>query len=297
MLFINWNINPEIFRIGGFALRYYSLGFLLAFFFSYRIMKSFFVREGVPLILLEKLTVSIFLATLIGARLGHCLFYDWAYFKHHLLEIISPVSLQNGHLEFTGFQGLASHGGAVGILLAALWWCRKYAKPPFWLLDRLSLVIPIAAFFIRIGNLFNSEIIGKPSDLPFAFIFERVDFIPRHPAQLYEALSYLLLAGMLYRLYSGSIRPGNSPALENITIRESGNPRRADGFLFGLLLAGLFTIRFFIEFAKEDQEAFESHWLLNMGQILSIPFIGAGILLAIAKSKKKETPGLPLQPE
>ncbi len=116
MLYINWNINPEIFHIGGFALRYYSLGFLLAFGFSYRIMKSFFIKEAVPVILLEKLTIYVFLATLIGARLGHCFFYDWAYFKYHPLEIISPVSFNDGHLEFTGFQGLASHGAALGIL-------------------------------------------------------------------------------------------------------------------------------------------------------------------------------------
>ncbi len=266
MLFVNWNIDPEIYRIGGFALRYYSLGFLFAFVFSYRIMKSVFEKEKIPLVLLDKLTIAIFLGTLIGARLGHCFFYDWAYYKDHLLEIISPVAIKDGHFEVTGFQGLASHGGAVGILTAAILWCRKNSKPLLWLLDRLSLVIPIAAFFVRLGNLFNSEIIGKPTSLPFAFIFKRVDEIPRHPAQLYEGLCYLLLAGGLHFIYRKQAK-------------------KQDGFLFGLFLSGLFGIRFIVEFVKENQEAFESHWLLNMGQLLSIPFIIAGIALAASKRK------------
>lgn len=203
LLYINWNINPEIFRIGGFGLRYYSIMFALAFYFSYLILSKIYTKENVSIQLLNKLTIYVFLGTLIGARLGQVLFYESGYFKNHLLEIFLPFTIHpNGNFEWTGYQGLASHGGALGILIALAFYCKKYKQSFLWVIDRLVIVVPLAGFFIRIGNLFNSEIIGKPTNVSWAFVFEKVDFIPRHPAQLYEAIAYLII----FLFYGNCIR-------------------------------------------------------------------------------------------
>ena len=271
-LFVNWNVNPKIFRVGGFALRYYSLMFLAAFFFSYLILSKIYKRENVPIILLNKLLLYVFIGTLVGARLGHTLFYEFGYFKNHLLEIILPFRIQNGKFEFTGYRGLASHGGAIGILLAVALYCKKYKQSFLWVIDRLVIVVALSGFFIRLGNLFNSEIIGRPADLPWAFVFERVDFIPRHPAQLYEAFCYLLIFFTLWIIYN---RRGQ---------------QLKKGFLFGLFLILLFSVRFMIEFVKENQESFENRLLINMGQILSIPFILTGLYFVFKKSIVKSKP-------
>lgn len=252
--YINWNISPEIFSIGSFALRYYSIMFALAFIGSYLILSKIYVKENVSLQLLNKLAIFVFIGTLIGARFGHALFYEFSYYRHHLLEIILPFRIVNGKFELTGYQGLASHGGAVGIILAVVLYCRKYKQSFLWIMDRLGMVVALSGFFIRLGNLFNSEIIGKPSNASWAFIFERVDLVARHPAQLYEAILYLIIFTILWYIYK----------------------RRAqkfrDGFLFGCFLVMLFIARFLIEFVKENQEVFENNWAINMGQILSIPF-------------------------
>ncbi len=256
---IIWNVNPEIFRIGGFALRYYSLMFVAAFLLSYFLLDKIFKKENVPELLLKKLFIYVFLGTLIGARLGHTLFYEFGYYKNHLLEIILPFSINNGKFEFTGYQGLASHGGAIGILIAVALYCKKYYQSFLWTVDRLVIVVALSGFFIRIGNLFNSEIIGRSTNVSWAFIFERVDFVPRHPAQLYEAISYLLIFFLLWGIY-----------------KKKGEFLKS-GFLFGLFLVLLFTVRFFIEFIKENQEGFENALPINLGQILSIPFILIGL--------------------
>lgn len=268
MLYINWNVNPEIFRIGGFALRYYSLMFVFAFVASYILLSKIYIKENISPQLLTKLAVYVFIGTLIGARLGHTLFYEFGYYKNHLLEIVLPFKITNGKFELTGYQGLASHGGAIGILAAVGLYCRKYKQPFLWIMDRLGIVVALSGFFIRLGNLFNSEIIGKPSDFPWAFIFERVDPIPRHPAQLYEAILYLAIFIVLWFLYKKSNRYQN-------------------GFLFGCFLVMLFSVRFLVEFAKENQETFENALLINMGQILSIPFILIGAYLIISKSRNQ----------
>ena len=211
---------------------------------------------------------------MVGARLGHTLFYEFGYYKNHLFEIILPFRIQNGNFEFTGYQGLASHGGAIGILLAVALYCKKYKQSFLWVIDRLVIVVALSGFFIRLGNLFNSEIIGKPADLPWAFVFERVDFIPRHPAQLYEAFFYLVIFCTLWMVY---------------------NKRRQQlkkGFLFGLFLILLFSVRFMIEFLKENQESFENRLLINMGQILSLPFILTGLYFVFKKSTVKLKPDL-----
>ncbi len=178
-------------------------------------------------------------------------------------------SLQQGKFEWTGYQGLASHGGAIGILIALGWYCKKYKQPFLWVIDRLVIVVALSGFFIRIGNLFNSEIIGKQTNVFWAFIFERVDFIPRHPAQLYEAISYLIIFFVLWKIY-------NKHGLQ-----------LKQGFLFGLFLVLIFSVRFLMEFLKENQEVFENALPINMGQILSIPFILVGLYFVFRRPTSK----------
>lgn len=264
---ITWNIDPDIFHIGGFALRYYSVLFGLAFICSYYLLSKIYKKENVSLKLLNSLFIYVFVGTLAGARLGHVLFYEFDYFKKHLLEIILPFRINsNGSFEWTGYQGLASHGGAFGILIGVWLYCRKYKQSFLWTMDRLGIVVALSGFFIRTGNFFNSEIIGKPSTVPWAFVFVKVDAIPRHPAQLYEAILYLIVFIILLILYNKK------------------NHQFQNGALFGFFLVMLFSVRFIVEFFKENQETFENNLPINMGQILSIPFIVLGIYFIAKKS-------------
>lgn len=266
--FINWNVDPVIVHLGSFGLRYYSFGFLLAFFLGYLILNKMFSREKVEIKYLDSLFVWMFLAVLIGARLGHCLFYEPDYFltADHWLEIILPINLATG--QFIGYQGLASHGAAIGILIAIWFFCRKYKMNGWWLLDRLVIIVALAGMFIRLGNLFNSEIYGVETSLPWGFIFERNhETVPKHPTQLYESFSYLIIflaCIFVYRKKQGKLHNGR---------------------LFGYWLIALFGIRFLIEFVKEEQVAFEKGMMLDMGQWLSIPFILSGIVLVILSYK------------
>lgn len=266
--FINWNVDPVIVHLGSFGLRYYSFGFLLAFFLGYLILNKMFSREKVEIKYLDSLFVWMFLAVLIGARLGHCLFYEPDYFltADHWLEIILPINLATG--QFIGYQGLASHGAAIGILIAIWFFCRKYKMNGWWLLDRLVIIVALAGMFIRLGNLFNSEIYGVETSLPWGFIFERNhETVPKHPTQLYESFSYLIIflaCIFVYRRKQGKLHNGR---------------------LFGYWLIALFGIRFLIEFVKEEQVAFEKGMMLDMGQWLSIPFILSGIVLVILSYK------------
>ncbi|WP_257667765.1 prolipoprotein diacylglyceryl transferase [Parapedobacter tibetensis] len=257
---IHWNIDPEIFNIGSFGVRYYTLCFLLAFVSSYILMLRIFKRENKSQELLDQLSIYIFIGTLLGARLGHCLFYEFDYYKDHPLEMILPFTYVNGKFTLTGFHGLASHGGAIGILVGIFLFCRKTKTDFLWISDRLVIVVALAGAFVRLGNFFNSEIIGLPSDLPWAVIFARVDQIPRHPAQLYEAISYVFIFILLWNIYHR--RPTLKP-----------------GFIFGVFLITLFGARFALEFVKENQEAFEEGMKYNMGQLLSLPFVAIGIYL------------------
>lgn len=259
LLFIKWNVNPEIFRIGGFALRYYSVMFAIAFALGYLVVKSMYQKEGLRLELLNPLLIYIIVGTLIGARLGQVFFYEFEYFKQHPFEIIFPFRISNKGFEWTGYQGLASHGGAIGVLIAIALFCKKYHQHFLRLADKIVVAVALAGFFIRTGNLFNSEIIGKPTEVSWAFIFGRVDLLPRHPSQVYEAIAYLFIFFVLWTLYK---RKG-------VELKK--------GFLFGLFLAPVFTARFLIEFTKENQETFEGRLPINMGQILSIPFILIGL--------------------
>lgn len=247
-LIILWDPNPEIIRIGSFAIRWYGILFASSFLFGYLILKKFFAGEGVKEEVLDRLTIYIALGTIIGARLGHCFFYEPNYYLSNPVEIIK---IWHG--------GLASHGAAVGIPIALWLFERKEKKGYFWALDRIAVVAALAGFFIRMGNLMNSEIYGKETSLPWGFVFLRNhETVPKHPTQIYEALTYLIIFFLLYTFYR----------------KKKGNVYQ--GLLISAFLILVFAARFFIEFVKEPQVAFETTMTLNMGQLLSLPFIIAG---------------------
>jgi prolipoprotein diacylglyceryl transferase len=266
-LSITWDPSLGI-ELGFFTIRYYSLMFVLAFGLGLRLMKKIFVKDEIPLEMLDKLFVYVVLATILGARLGHVFFYDWAYFKDHLAEILLPVKFSP--FRFTGFAGLASHGAAVGIIFALYLYSKKILKKPLlFVLDRVGIIVALAGFFIRIGNLMNSEIIGKPTGSNFGIIFIKLgeDF-PRHPTQLYEAFGYLLIFIILWRMYWKT------------------DKKEQPGYLFGFFFATLWSVRFVIEFLKEAQIEDRGAWTLNTGQWLSIPLVLIGLYF-MKTSKKK----------
>ncbi len=272
--FITWDVEPEIFNIGGFSLRYYGLLFVLAFIFGYKIEEKIFRAEGLSMEWLDKLWIYVAVATVVGARLGHCLFYDWAYFSHHPLEMVLPFRFEP-EFKFTGFQGLASHGAAIGIITGLWYYSKKVSKKSiFWILDRAVIPIALAGVFIRLGNLMNSEIVGEVTTRPWGFRFVNASGLenplsPRHPAQLYEAFCYLLSFGVLMYLYWRT------------------NAKERQGFIFGMFLVLIFTARFLIEFVKENQVEFEETMTLNMGQWLSIPFVAVGCFMLWYSGKNK----------
>ena len=248
---IYWDVTPELFRIGPFAPRWYGLMFATGFLLAYRIFLGIYVREGKSDLEVYKIFIYVFIGTLVGARLGHVLFYNPEYYLSNPFEIIK---IWHG--------GLASHGGTVGVMAALYLYQRSRRKESLlWIFDRCAIVAALAAAFIRLGNLFNSEILGTPTDLPWGFVFERVDNIPRHPAQLYEALCYLAVFFVLRRIHK--LKAPDIPT----------------GRLIGIMLVGIFGSRFLIEFIKEIQEPFEASLPLDMGQLLSIPMVLAGIWL------------------
>jgi len=263
---INWNVDAVIFWItDSFPLKYYGLFFISGLILGYFIVKKIYVRENVPVENLDKILIYIIVGTVLGARLGHCLFYEPDYFFKNPVEILLPIKKIGDTYQFVGFQGLASHGGSIGVLIAVIMYCKKYKVDLLWQLDRIAIAIPVAAAFIRFGNFMNSEIYGKPTDGSWGVVFMKDDLIPRHPTQLYEAFAYLLLFAILYFLYQSKIM-------------QEGN-----GLIFGSFLVLLFMARFCIEFFKENQESFENQLPINMGQILSIPFIMAGLILIVWK--------------
>lgn len=249
---ITWDVSPELFSLGPVTVRWYGLLFAAAFVVGYRIMYWVFKREGKPIADLEQLAIYMIVGTVIGARLGHCLFYSPEYYLSNPIEIL---------MVWKG--GLASHGATVGILIALYYYSKKKKENLLWLLDRVVMVTAIGGALIRLGNLFNSEIVGKATDVSWAFIFTSYDSIPRHPTQLYESIAYILIFIFLFFLYKKRWK------LES------------HGFLFGLFLILLFTFRFFVEFLKENQSGFEEGMTLNMGQLLSIPFVIIGVVFLI----------------
>lgn len=264
---VTWDVSPAIFHLGSFSLRWYSLFFVSGLFpVGYLIMRSFLRRENVNEALMDPMLYALLIGTIVGARLGHVCFYDpHYYFVEHPEEIL---------MVWRG--GLASHGGAIGVLLAMVWLSKKYGKrfgfDFMWLMDRLVIPVCFAGMLIRLGNLFNSEIYGDVTDLPWGFIFLRAgETLPKHPTQLYEASSYLIIGLLLFFLYKKYL-----PSLKK-------------GILFGTFLILLFGARFIIEFIKEPQVAFEQNMTLDMGQWLSVPFIVAGIII-LATSLIKGVP-------
>jgi len=257
---VHWDVNPEIFHIGSISIRYYGLLWALSFYVGYIIFDRFVKREKLPEGFLDSLTIYMAIGTVLGARIGHCLFYEPAYYLAHPLEIL-----------YIWHGGLASHGASIGILIALYLFSRKQKVSMVYVLDRIVITVALAGFFIRIGNLMNSEIYGVETTLPWGFIFERNgETLPKHPTQLYEALAYLFTFILLGYIY----------------IKEKSKPRQ--GLLFGLLLVLVFASRFFIEFVKEPQVEFEKTMSLNMGQLLSIPFVIAGIFFIWMSLVKRE---------
>lgn len=285
--YITWQ-GSEGFNILGFTLHFYSLMWVAAFLIGYRIMAYFFQKEGVSKEHLDPLFLYTFFGAVLGARLGEYLFYDPRAFIERPLEVFLPIQYSPGsealfgvikNYKFVGFQGLASHGATLGLLISSYLFTKKYLKGKnlLWLLDRLAITVAIGGAFVRIGNFVNSEIVGKPSNLPWAVLFEKQspsygELVPRHPAQLYEAGCYILLFFILWFLY------------------QKPHMRKKNGFIFGLFFVLLFVIRYIIEFFKEDQGV---EWVaetlnlnLNNGQLLSIPFILIGLFIIYQVNKK-----------
>ena len=267
LLFVHWHVNPILFHIGSLEIRWYGLLFVSGFVIGWYLFKWFFTREKVDTKLMDPLLYTLLIATIVGARLGHCIFYQpdyyfgsWAGFW----EIFMPWK-----------GGLASHGGAIALLLAMWWFASHYGKKNdfdfLWIMDRLCIAVAFAGCMIRLGNLFNSEIYGDVTTLPWGFIFDlRGETEPKHPTQLYEALSYLILGLVLVWIYKNKLDKVHR------------------GFFFGLFLVGCFGMRFLIEFIKEPQVDFEKTMVLDMGQLLSIPFVLAGVCLLVYAAKAKK---------
>lgn len=275
LLFVNWDVNPVMFHIGSFGLRWYSVLFVSGFILGWFIFKWFFKREGVPESLLDSLLYTLLIATIVGARLGHCIFYQPDYYFgswQGFWEIFMPWK-----------GGLASHGGTIALFIAMLWYAHHYGRRNgfdfVWLLDRLCIAVAFAAFFIRIGNLMNSEIYGDVTHLPWGFIFSvRGEVEPKHPTQLYEAFSYLILGIVLMSLYKYRLE------------------KMYRGTFIGIFFIVCFGMRFLIEFIKEPQVDFEQTMILNMGQLLSIPFILIGIGFLIYACVRKQ-PAMLVHPD
>jgi len=280
LLYINW--NPGL-SFGPF--RWYSLCWLIGLALAYLVVKRLYKEQKIKDELFDPLFIYCFLGILIGARLGHCIFYQPDYFLASgkgIVEMILPIRLVDGNMNyagnwlfqmtggaaaFIGYEGLASHGGTLGLMLA-LWLYVKKTKLSIWtVLDNIAIATGITACFIRLGNLMNSEIIGKVTDVPWAFVFERVDLLPRHPGQLYEAIAYGILFGLMWWMH------------------KKWAEKIGTGWYFGFCLFYIFTFRFFIEYTKEIQEAFEASLPLDMGQILSIPFIALGLYCMLRRQK------------
>jgi len=283
MLFskIQWAPSDTLFKIGGFGVHYYSLMFVVAFSVGIYLMKKMYEKEKVSVDYVEPLLFYVVIATVLGARLGEVFFYSWDYYQNHLIEILLPIRALEGSsflfglidgYEFTGFRGLASHGATIGILIGLYLYQKQYSyKPLIWILDRLVIPVSLGAALVRVGNFFNSEIVGNYTDNNFGVVFlNRGEIAPRHPAQLYEAIGYLALFFLLRYLYNNKVK-------------------RPNGYLFGLFFVVLFSVRFLVEFVKVSQGGFETYLpLLSTGQWLSIPMILFGLFFMFKKSNSNQ---------
>ena len=261
---IKWTPTNTMFKMGDFSVGWYGFLFAMGFFLAYVLMYHLFKKEGVPIKTLDWLTFWMFVAVLVGARLGHVFFYEWSYYKNHLSEI--PMVWKGG---------LASHGAGFAIILTMIFFIRAFKLDTLWLFDRLAIVIPVTAAFVRFGNLMNSEIYGIPTQLPWGFIYVHdpaSGMIPRHPTQLYEAFSYLAITLALYLVW------------------RKQREKTRKGLLVGIFLVAMFVMRFLIEFVKTEQMPFEKGLPLDMGQWLSIPFILLGAFFIFWAYRPKRKP-------
>lgn len=271
-LIIEWSPNIKAISIGPVAIHWYSLMFLLAFYIGFRIMKKIYIKEKKDIALLDPFLVHMVVGTILGARLGEVFFYNWDYFQNNLLEIFLPFKIDSSGWEFIGFRGLSSHGATVGIIISIILYKIRYKYDSvLWIFDRIVIAVALGGMFVRIGNFFNSEIVGKYTNSDFGVIFlNRSEVFPRHPAQLYEAFGYLLLFILLTFIYNKTKLSQNR------------------GFVFGLFLSVLFGIRYIVEYVKESQGGIEEKLgILSTGQWLSIPFILIGLTLMILSQKNK----------
>ncbi len=276
-LSILWNPKPELFNLFGLSIRYYGLLWAVGIALAYMVVHYQYRDKKIDEKIFDPLFFYCFFGILIGARLGHCLFYQPEYYLHHFWEMILPIKfLPDGGWKFTGYEGLASHGGTLGLMIALWLYCRKVKMHYLDVVDMIAVATPITACFIRLANLMNSEIIGKATDVAWAFCFLKAQGVPdpetpRHPAQLYEAIAYLILFFVMIYLYK----------------KHDKQLRR--GFYFGLCLTAIFVFRFFIEFLKEDQVAFEAGMTFNMGQWLSVPFVIIGVYFMFFYGRKSSS--------
>lgn len=287
-MYIDWQPDLDLFTLGGLHVRWYSMCWCVGLLLGYIIVQRLYKQLKIEDEKFEPLFFYCFFGILIGARLGHCLFYEFDYYLSSgtaFLEMFLPARVINGEWKFTGYEGLASHGGTIGLILALVLYWRKFKVKPWLILDCIAIATPIVAGFIRMGNLMNSEIIGTPTSLPWGFIFHTREALvngelaPRHPSQLYEALAYFLffIIGVgIYRHWRNALK-----------MSETAGTKVGSGFYFGFCLATIFIFRFFIEFLKKEQVDFEQGMLLDMGQILSIPMMVVGAACVIRALKIK----------
>ena len=267
-----WAPDPIAISLGSFNVYYYSLMFVIAFASGLYLMKFMYKKEKISLEYLDPLLMYMVVGTLVGARLGEVFFYNWDYFQNNLLEIILPVKITEEGWEFVGFRGLASHGAVVGILSALYLYTKKYKYASMlWLLDRVAITVAFGGIFIRIGNFFNSEIVGKYTGSSFGVVFKNNgETLPRHPVQLYESLGYFIVFIILFLIYKNTQK------------------RNQKGFLIGAFFSLLFSVRFIAEFVKESQGGFgESLGYFSTGQWLSLPLIVLGLAVMVLSYKNK----------
>ena len=289
--YIVWNPNEVMGHLGPLTLRWYGMCWLMGLAGSVLVVRWLYKDQKLKDELFDPLFILCFIGILAGARLGHCLFYEPDYFLTsgtHFVEMFLPIrQMADGSWKYTGYAGLASHGGTIGLMLALVFYSHKYKVKLWQILDDIAIATPIAACFIRLGNLMNSEIIGKVTDVPWAFIFERVDQLPRHPGQLYEAIAYACFFFVMLWVYQRS-KKQSTKGKEQLTTDYKAKHQQSTpailhptsvgtGFYFGLVLTLIFTFRFFVEYTKDVQEAWEANMLFNMGQLLSIPFVILGV--------------------
>jgi len=273
---IVWEPASEGLKLfGDFKIHYYSMMWMAAFILGWYLMKKIYIQEQQSEEKLDSLFIYSVLGILIGARLGHVIFYQPELFKQDFFSVFLPCRF-NPEFEFTGFRGLASHGAAIGMIISMYLYNKKVLhKSVLWILDRVVIPVALGAIFVRVGNFFNSEMIGKPADesLPWAIIFKNYDNIPRHPGQLYEAFGYVFVFLTLWFLYW------------------KGKKSKQTGFLFGLFLVLLMTVRLFVERFKIEQVVGRDDWILglNTGQVLSIPFILIGLYFMFLYKTKKSS--------